>query len=456
MSMDVERELQNLESESILRLLIKYGVPSIVTLLAISSYEMADRIIVGQFGSAEELVFLGVGLPFVFFLEATCAMVNVGSSCAISRTLGKNDIPSAQKLLGTSFSIAMIIGIIVLLAGVIFSPQIASICGADASLIKGSGQYIFYLSIGASFYFLQFVTNGALRAQAMPFFATTVVVVATVVNLALCLLFVAGFGWGARGSAMATMCAQIVGCLLGFVFLSNKRYLLHFRFKELNIKLAYVKEILGVGFSSALFEFSFIIYGIVLNIVLGSYNDPRLLAVNVTIASIILLINVPMTGIAEAAQTIIAYNAGSHSMKRIRDTTVYTWLCGVVILVGIEILILTFPEALIRIFVNEDIEFVRFASDSLKIVVLATPFMSSMLLVPDILGALGEAKRSIYLNLIALFIVQIPLILFLSKLFGQKGVWFSFPIYDIISTVVCVITLYVSYKNFKIEEFNDN
>lgn len=444
-----DREIRELESASIASLIMKYGIPAILTLLAISSYEMADRIIVGQFGSALELSVLGVGLPLIFLLEAMCAMVKTGSSCALSRTLGKGDLSSGQKLLGSSYLLALIFGLVVLVCGTLFSRQIAVLCGATDDMITSAAEYIFYLALGAPFYFALFVSNGMLRALGKPGLASAVVIASTVINIGLDLLFVAVFHLGAKGAAMGTMWAQIVGAILGILFAGGKKNLLHFSIKQFNLGARYVKEILAVGFSSALFEFTFVIYGLVLNQVLSQFDDPRLLAVNVAISSIILLINAPMTGIGEAAQTIVAYNYGRRNMARVRKATMSAWAVGAGVLLVIGVFIQMFPELMVKIFVSDDEEFIRMSASALRIAVCMAPFMSSMLFVPDVLGALGDAKSSILLNFVSLLVVQIPLVLLLPRLMGASGVWVSFPAFDVLSTALCFFIYSRAYKKLK-------
>ena len=441
---ETDAELRILATASIPKLLTAYAVPSMLTLIALSSYELADRIIVGHASGDTELALLGVALPFVFWLEACCATVKVGTSCAMSRLLGKDDVTAATRVLGCALALALAFGVLIASIGTLFATPLALVCGATDDIVEGSATFIFYLSLGVPFYFVLFTVNSALKAQARPNMASGLVIFSSALNVVLDLVLVVGFGMGAKGAAVATALSQFAGAAVAMILICDSRRIVRFASRHLNLGLQYVKEILVTGLASAAFELSFTLYGLALNLMLSRFDDPSLIAANVTIASILLLVNAPMTGIAEAAQTLVAFNFGQNNRARVMQSVIWAWGAGSGLLLLVGVALYVFAEEATLVFVSGDPSFTELAAGALRYVVLLTPCMSSMLLVPEVLVAMGDARNSFLLNCVSLFALQIPLVLVLPHFWGATGVWLSFPVYDALSTGLCLVVFWIA------------
>ena len=226
-----------LKEEKIWRLIIKYSVPAILAMMVTSLYNTVDRAFIGSMKDVGALAIsgLGVTMPILTILGAFCVGLAVGGSTNIAIKLGEGNKEEAEKALGNTIAIELLVGIVMMSISIFFLEDILYIFGASNDTIKYSMDYISVIMYGTWFNLPGFAMNSAIRADGNPKFASKMMIIACLFNLILDPIFIFGFGMGIKGAALGTVICQLVICLWsGYYFTFGKSNL---KLKLKNIKI---------------------------------------------------------------------------------------------------------------------------------------------------------------------------------------------------------------------------
>lgn len=443
---NTDMAVENLAVASIPKLLMQYSLPAMAGLFAIAFYETIDRIFVGQFVGNDGLAVMAVGMPFVLFIGSCCLMLRIGGSSVIARLLGKGDIEAAKKVLGNTFMLFFACGMLMTLLGLFFSASIVRLSGVNEELFQQTILYIRIIALGAPLLFIGNGANAIMRATGEPRKGLMLIVGSCAANVILDAIFVGYYDWGVPGAAWATVIAQGLGAIYGLWHFIIKDSLLRLSFPGLLLKWEIVREIIGVGFAYAMFEINFMVVVAICNHMLESYGGAVALAGIAVISTCMTFLYMPITGLDEGMQPVIGYNFGAGNAARVRKITIFALGSGLAFFT-ISFFIIQFgAEAVVSLFVDDNLEFQAATARALRITFAVAPFMAFMIVIPGILSALGEVRYNFILSIGLQLCVQIPALFILPIYFGVDGVWMSFPLEDVIASVLGMVFLRKSFK----------
>ena len=386
-----------LRDDKVLRLVIKYSIPAILAMMVTSLYNTVDRAFIGSMKDVGALAIsgLGVTMPFMTILGAFCVGLAVGGSTNIAIKLGEGNKEEAEKALGNTFAIELFVGIAMMIISAFFLEDILYFFGASDDTIKYSMDYMSVIMCGAWFNLPGFAMNSAIRGEGNPKLASKM---------------------------------MITSCLLNLI-----------------------KGILVIALTQFCMELSSGFIHLITNKVLKLYGGDLAIGAMTAITSINLLFYMPVFGISQGMQTIIAYNYGAKQFDRAKKALSIGMIGAIGILSLGLIATRLFPEILIGIF-TKDATLMELALNGISIYSLTLPAVGICILGAVYFQSIGNAKMSIVLSLLRQVIVFIPLILLIPKLLGLNGVWAAQPLADIISTLIIVGFL---IKEFKVDSVRE-
>ena len=199
-----------LAEESIGKLLLKYSIPAIIGMLVNALYNIVDRMFIGRIPEVGSLALTGVGItmPIMSILLAFGMLIGIGSTANISLNLGRGKRDVAEKLIGNSVTLSLIVGIAITAIGLIFLNPILNIFGASANTLFYAKEYITVILIGSTFNILSFALSSTVRADGNPQMASFTMIVGCITNVILDYVFVFVFNMGIKGAALATVISQ--------------------------------------------------------------------------------------------------------------------------------------------------------------------------------------------------------------------------------------------------------
>ena len=440
-----------LKEEKIWRLIIKYSVPAILAMMVTSLYNTVDRAFIGSMKDVGALAIsgLGVTMPILTILGAFCVGLAVGGSTNIAIKLGEGNKEEAEKALGNTIAIELLVGIVMMSISIFFLEDILYIFGASNDTIKYSMDYISVIMYGTWFNLPGFAMNSAIRADGNPKFASKMMIIACLFNLILDPIFIFGFGMGIKGAALGTVICQLVICLWSGYYFTFGKSNLKLKLKNIKIESKIIKGILVIAITPFCMELASGFIHLITNKVLKVYGGDLAIGAMTAITSINLLFLMPVYGISQGMQTIIAYNYGAKQFERAKKALLIGIVAATIVLSFVICAILLFPKLFIGIFTKDAI-LTDLALNGIYIYSLTLPAIGICILGTVYFQSIGSAKKSIVLSLLRQVIVFIPLILVVPKYFGLNGVWAAQPLADVVSMIIIGLFLIKEFKYCKL------
>ena len=442
--MDNQRALKE---ERIVSLLIKYSVPAILAMMVTSLYNTVDRAFIGSIKDVGALAIsgLGVTMPLFTILGAFCVAIAIGGSTNISIKLGEGNKEEAEEILGSTVALELAVSIAILLVGIFFLDDILYIFGASKHTIKYAREYMSVIFAGAWFNLPGFALNSAIRAEGNPKLAAKMMIISCILNLILDPIFIFGFGMGIRGAAVGTVICQLVVCLWSTHYFTLGKSNLKLKLKNIKLDKIYLKLIVVIALTPFCMELAAGSIHLVTNRVLKIYGGDLAIGAMTAVTSISLMFLMPVFGLSQGMQTIIAYNHGAKQPERTKRTLLLAILAATIILTIGCILIKLFPKVFVGIF-TKDSELMNLAINGININLITLPTIGISILGAVYFQSIGSAKKSMLLSLLRQVIILIPVILLVPMFYGLNGVWASQPIADIGAMVIVMIFLAKEFK----------
>lgn len=442
----MEQTNSYLGEEKIGKLMMKFSVPCIMSLLVASLYNIVDQIFIGQ-----GVGYLGNGATNVVFpitIIALAFALLIGDGCAafLSICQGRKDEESAHKSVGNAILVVVSLSIIFVIALAFGRDGFLHAFGATENNIDYATTYYSYIVIGIPFYMFANGMNSIIRADGDPKFAMISTLIGAVVNVILDPIAIFVLDWGMMGAAVATVAGQIVSAVLAVWYLKRTK---SFRLRKSSFRPAgnILKRFLPLGISSFLTQVSIVVIMAAMNNMLVIYGAKSKYGADIplTVVGIVMkvfqIVIAFVIGIAAGSQPIIGYNFGAGLNRRVREIYKKMILAECVIGVISMILFEIFPMNIISIFGSESALYNEFAVLAFRI------YLSTILLcclqksTSVFLQALGEPLKSMGLSLLRDFVLSVPLVLILPRIFGVMGLLYSAPIADVVSLIAVVILM---------------
>ena len=429
-----------LGTQKISKLLIKQAVPATIGILVMSLNMIVDTIFVGQWIGVLAIAAITVVLPIAFLISSIGMGIGIGGSSIISRALGANNPEKAFLTFGNQICLTVILAILFVVLGNIFSVSILNLFGAKGEILPIASEYFGVIIYGVPFLAFAMMGNPTIRAEGKPKFAMYAMMVPSVLNILLDILFIKYFNWGMYGAGLATSISYAsCGLYILYFFLSSKSEL---QIIPKNFKLDFkiVQEIAKLGGVSIVRQGAISILMIVLNYSLYTYGGEISIAVFGIINRVMMFALSPVLGVSQGFLPVAGFNIGAKKNERVKETikkSIYFGsILGTLVFIGIVI----FKEQIIWIFTN-DATLLEKTPDAMLVVFLVTPIVTMQLIGSAYFQAAGKAMPALLLTLLKQGIFLIPLAYFLPIYYGIDGVWWSFPIADTLATIITVLVL---------------
>ncbi len=356
-------ESQNdFEKESIGKLLLKFSVPCVLSLLISSLYNIVDQIFVGNsslgyLGNAAT----GVVFPIVVVTQAFAWGFGDGCAAYLSICQGRQEKDKAKHAIGTGITLTLISSILIIIFSLIFGKQILTFCGASQNTLDMAYSYLFILAWFFPCFMLQNMLNGIIRSDGSPLYAMLSTGVGAIINICLDPLFIYVFDWGIEGAGWATIIGQVVSFLIGAVyFFRSKTFRLDLKSFVPNLKV--YKEPFFLGISSFITQISIVVISLVGNYALVKYGNLSKYGQDIPISTtsienrvFTVVLNL-VVGIVLGGQPIIGYNMGCKRIDRVKRTYYLILVCTLVIGIVFTLIFELWPEVLLAIFGSTDNE----------------------------------------------------------------------------------------------------
>lgn len=446
----------SLGTQSIPRLLYQYAVPAIIAMTAASLYNIVDSIFIGHispdgsWGSSDGMAISGLALtfPLMNIAAALGAMVGVGASTVISVRLGQKDYGTAQRVLGNTVILNLIIGLAFMAVCLWQLDPILVLFGASEATLPYARDYMTVILLGNVISHSYFGLNGVLRAAGHPTRAMQCTILTVIVNALLDPLLIFGFGMGIQGAAWATILSQLISLCWQFRLLSNPREMLHLHRGIYSLKANIVRQIIAVGMSPFLMNLCACLIVLIINKSMKEYGGDTAIAAYGIVNRIVFLFLMMVMGLNQGMQPIVGYNWGAKQNDRVWHALRLTILCAEVVTVIGFLAGELCPELITRLFTdNRDITLM--ADRGFRIDVSLFPLVGAQMVIGNFFQSIGHAGKSIFQSLTRQLLFLLPGLILLPPRLGLDGVWIAIPLSDLLSFFVSVSMLWWLVRKVK-------
>ncbi|WP_418510505.1 MATE family efflux transporter [Corallibacter sp.] len=431
---------QDLGTKPIKKLLVKQSVPAAIGILVMSLNILVDTIFVGNWIGSIAIAAINVVLPVSFFIAALGMSIGVGGSSIISRALGANNKEKALKTFGNQITLTLLFTVAFASFGLLYVDDIIPAFGGKGAIFDPAKIYYKIVLYGVPFLGLCMMGNTAIRAEGKPKFAMYAMMIPSIGNLVLDYLFINVLDYGMAGAAWATTGSYML--CIGFIiwyFLSNKSEL-KIDASHLKLQKNVVSEIASLGFVTLARQAVVSITYLFMNNILYNLGGETSVTAYAIVGRMLMFALFPVFGITQGFLPIAGYNYGAKNYSRVRKTINTAIGYATVLATTIFILLMVFPEQITRLFTS-DVDVLKEAPNDMRWVFAMTPIIAVQLIGAAYFQAIGKAIPALLLTLTRQGFFFIPLILILPNFYGEMGVWMSFPISDILATVVTAFFL---------------
>ena len=437
----------SLQTCPIHKLLIKYCIPAIVSMMTVSLYNTVDRVFIGHIPDIGSLALtsLGTVMPFITIILACELLITYGAIANLSIKLGEKNQLMAEKILNQVPGLGVMISLLLMIIFFIFKTPLLELFGANKIILPLASEYLNVMILGIPFYIIGFSLMATIRSEGNPKRAALILIMSCVINIVLDPIFIFGLGLGIKGAAIATVLSYLAVFIYVFYYYSIGKSNLKLKWAYLKPELSLIKPILLFGLSTSLVQLITALIQVLFNRSLAYYGTSLSIGSFTTVTTITNLALMPAVGINQGSVPIIGYNYGQKRYDRVKLTFIQGTLAATVIFTIGFILIQLIPDILIRFF-NSDDSLLPSTTEGLKLYLFSLPLCALTTTAPNFFQAIGQSKLSIWLVILRQIILLIPLILILPKFIGLNGVWLAQPITDLI---IAIISFYLIRKEFK-------
>lgn len=424
--------------------ILKLALPMTLAQLINVLYNIIDRIYIGRIQSNATLALTGLGLclPIISIVIAFANLFGMGGAplCSIER--GRGNEKEAEKIMGNSFVLLLMFGLILTILGLIFKKPMLYLFGASDRTYPYADQYISIYLLGSIFVMTGLGMNSFINSQGFGTIGMMTVLLGAVSNILLDPIFIFVLDMGVKGAALATILSQFLSALWIVRFLTGRKTILRLKTSCFHLKMHRVKNIISLGMSGFTMSITNSSVQIMYNASLQHYGGDLYVGIMTVINSVREVISMPVNGLTNGSQPVMGFNYGAGEYGRVKQAIVFTAVVSIVYTTFMWGLVHGFPEFFIRIF-NQDAQLLKAGVPSMRIYYFGFFLMSLQFAGQSVFVALGKAKRAVFFSILRKVVIVIPLILILPRILGNgtAGVLMAEPVSNLIGGGACFITM---------------
>jgi len=388
-------------------------------------YNMVDSIVVGQFIGKEAIAAVGVSFPIMFLLIALIMGATMGTTVLVAQFFGAKNFQALKRTISTAYIFLFVTSIVVMVLGFVLTTSILKLLGTPADVFNNAKTYMLIIFAGLPFLFGYNSLSAILRGLGDSKTPLYLLIISTIINIFLDLLFVITFKLGVGGAAFATIIAQGISFVLGIYFLNKRNELFSLK-NRFVFDWDIFKKSLSIGLPSGVQQVM-VSVGMMLLMSIVNRFGTEVLAAYTAATRIESFATMPAMNFSMAISTFVGQNLGAKKHERIKKGVRSTLLMTLVISFVISFFILTFPEFLISLF-NRDSRVISVGKEYLRIVGFFYFTFAIMFVFNGVLRGAGDTIVPMLATVFSQFVLRVPISAYLSGIWGTKGIWWGIPI----------------------------
>ena len=423
-----EEKYKQMMEEPVHTLIPRLALPSMVSMIVVAVYNMADTFFVSQLGTSASAA-VGVIYSMVAIIQAIAFMIGMGSGNEISRLLGAKKQEEAERYVAIGFFTEILLGVSIAIFSIIYIEALVYALGSTKTIAPYAISYAKYVLLGTPFIMASLGMNNMLRFQGNSFYSMLGIATGGILNMFLDPLFIYGFHMGIRGAALATTLSQIVSFSILLYQCNRMPACISVSFKNFKPSLKRYSLVFRFGLPSLARQGIAGVSTIILNFSAHPYGDAAIAAMAI-VMRIIMFLNSLVIGFGQGFQPVCGYCYGAKNYKRVEEAYRFSLKICFLMLMVMGTAVFIFAKPLITVFRKGDAEVIRIGYLALRLQCLTIPLSAQITMANMFSQTTGYPFRASFVALLRQGICLIPVLLILPPVFGLLGVQMSQPISD--------------------------
>lgn len=433
------------------KILPKFAIPAVISMLVSALYNIVDQIFIGQgvgmYGNAAT----NVAFPLTTLATALGLLLGIGGASNFNLEMGKKNSDKAKKVAGAAYGSLVLSGAVICVIVRLFLHPLIIAFGATEQVLDYAMTYVGITSFGMPFYILGIGGNHLIRSDGSPTFAMLSNVSGAVLNAILDPIFIFKFHWGIAGAAAATITGQILSAILVLSYLPRYKTV-KFELSDFIPRGKYILAVVSLGGAACFNQLAMMLMQIVMNNILRYYGAKSIYGSDIPLAVVGIVSKVNMIfmaiviGISQGSQPLFGFNYGARNYTRVRKTYKLSGSIATGIAIIAFLAFQLFPRQITSIFGNGEEAYYQFAVRYFRIFMFFTFINGIQPLTSNFFTSIGKAKKGILLSMTRQIIFLIPLVIILPMIMGIDGVMFAGPIADAAAGALAIVMVLMEFK----------
>ncbi len=451
MSSDNARE--NLVSGDIVKTMLSLSIPAILGMVVIGLYNFMDAVFVGRMVGPEAMTAVKVAYPFTLLNSGIATLIGTGSASVLSRAIGKKDQETVDKIMGNLIALVVILSVIIMAIGLIFTRQLLSLSGAKGDILTEANRYLKIVFMGSLFVNFAQSSNMVMRGEGKLKKAMLIMGSGAILNIILDPILIMAFGKenGILGAAVATISAQLFQAILALVYFTKNSE--NVKINKIGVIGSITKPVLSVGVSAMMMQVMSMLQQTVMYNTVERCGGGEWQTILGAALSLQAFSFIPLWGISQGYQPAIGTNYGAKSYDRVRSFNKAFMIAATILAAVFYIPIMIAPKAMLSMFIT-DAAIVETGAPMLRVLFTSYITYGVLILAITFFQAIGKAGNAAILTLLRQVLLFLPLVLILPLVFTKsvEGVFYAQLITDVVVLVMAVILMSGAFKGIRKEE----
>ncbi len=446
-TMSYEEKYKMMTETPVNRLIPRLAVPTIISMLITSIYNMADTFFVSQLSTSASGA-VGVNFSLMAMIQAIGFTLGMGSGNYMSRMLGAKEQDRAQKACSVAVYTAFALGLALAVFGIWNIDWLVRVLGATPTIAPFAKDYGRYILIAAPYMTVSFVFNNHLRSQGNAALSMIGITTGGILNVILDPVLIFGFDLGISGAAIATIFSQFISFLILLTLVVRSKNVLKPLPKHFVFRAWVYKEILAAGMPTLGRQGLASVASVLLNVAASGFGDAAVAAMSI-VTRIMMFINSALIGFGQGFQPVCGFNFGAGRYERVLEAYFFCRRVALVFLLTMGIIMFAISTPIMRLFRKDDAEVIRIGARALKMQCCLLPFQSYVIMGNMLAQSIGYSFRATLTAISKQGLFFVPSILILPKLFGVTGLQLAQPVADALTFVLTTVVITMIVKELR-------
>ena len=455
----METKVNPLATESIPKLLLKFSVPTTLTLMVNYLYNIVDQIFVGQGVGITGIAATNISFPFSIVCTALALLIGDGCAAQISLCLGRKEQQKANQCFGNAFFLLIFCGILVILLGNLFLEKLLLLCGATMTILSVSLQYTRIILFGLPFMIFNVAFTAIIRSDGNPKYTMRAMMIGAAINIILDPIFIFYFRMGVRGAAIATILGQIVSGMICICYIPHFQNIT-FQKDTMLLDRKTVVTILSLGIPSFITQIATACTQIVMNNIMRVYGADTIYGSDIalscygTMMKVYQIAHAMFVGVSSGTQPINGFNYGAKQYQRVKRTYCTAIMRALIISILWWLMYQIFPAQIAKLFVNpEETQYILFAIHCYRFYMMAFFVYGLPTVTASFFQAIGKPINALAISISRQILFLIPLAILFSSQYGLDGALLSAPLADVLAFVFAMVLIIYEWRKWKEKGF---